>query len=344
MKIPAPLIVATLVLCTATAPLTAQVVYSREIAVTSGDPVLPLTQAPIDTGDPLYNSGLPHTQRIYTDKNYYYFDPDSGIASAPATLPPNIKIDPNTLVTVTGIGTSDPFLRIIGARSTLWNYSIGSSSTIGSIGGVPVPFLSIASLAAPNRDDLTAIANGAFYSVAANGAVTQIYSITGGTSAGEFSFDTRYHAYGPNGLLYALDYGNNRVQMLDPGAAFAAVGQFTLQAGVTTANLQFAIGATGDLYFGDGLGGGSAYAADGTFLDAFALPGSVTGAAFTGNPYLSTDAGGGVYVFDTTGFHQYAVSAIPEPSTYAALLGLAAMIFTLRKRRGKNNSEGRVTR
>ncbi len=28
--------------------------------------------------------------------------------------------------------------------------------------------------------------------------------------------NTHYHAYGPNGLLYLLDYDNNRMLMLDP--------------------------------------------------------------------------------------------------------------------------------
>ena len=192
------------------------------------------------------------------------------------------------------------------------------------------------SLAAANRTTVTAIADGSLFSINFDtGAATQRFAIAGGALPGEFSLETAFHTYGPDGLLYVLDYGNGRVQSLDPAAAFAPVGEIALQSGVTTANMQFAIGPTGNLYLGDGLGGGSSYAADGTFLGAFSLPGTVTGITPRAGSqfYLSTDATGGVYAFDTTGFHQYAdASVVPEPGASALVLGSVAAILVLRRR------------
>lgn len=343
-------LLAALALAAATAPLAAQTVsYVRDLTFPpewSGTiPVLPMVQSPIDTSDPLYNPALPDMQWIITAaESIYNFDPTTGIVSSLQFLPGNIKVAPDSLATLTGVGTSTPTLEILGRRNTLYVLDIRNWLTKDSLSGVSVPLGIVYSLAAYGNN-LTAMADAAVladdglsfiqfsigYSITtATGAVTPVFGTSGnGSAPGQFNA-AYYHTYGPNGLLYVLDYGNDRVQMLDPKNAFAPVGQFTLQSGVTTANMQFAIGPTGNVYLGDGLGGGSSYAADGTYLGTFILPDTVTGDPFVGTPYLSTDATGDVFVFDTTGFHQYQdSSAVPEPPTYAlafsALLGAVLM-------------------
>jgi hypothetical protein len=224
-------------------------------------------------------------------------------------------------------------LRILNSRSFLYSFDPATGLQVRP--AVRLPIGSATSLAAQGNH-LTMIADERGYSVdPGTGAVTEIFEIAGGTALGEFSVDTHFHAYGANGLMYVLDYGNGRMQMLDPEDSFAAVGQFDLQAGVTTANFQFAIGSTGNIYLGDGVGGGSFYTADGTYGGLFTLPGAVVGTPppeFSSS-YLSTDQNGGVYVFDSTGFHQYRdASVVPEPST-AGLLAGAVFLMAMRRRR-----------
>lgn len=78
-----------------------------------------------------------------------------------------------------------------------------------------------------------------------------------------------YLPFAPDGKLYVLDYGNERMVSFDPGNGFEQIGEFSLCTELTPedlqiANTQFAIGRDGSFYLGDGLGGGSPYGADGT--------------------------------------------------------------------------------
>jgi len=165
-----------------------------------------------------------------------------------------------------------------------------------------------------------------------DGTGTVIFTMGPGTAPGDFS-SSLYQSYGPDGKLYVLDYGNGRVQVLDPKNGYAAVGQFNLASGVTTANMQFAISNTGTLYFGDGTGGGTAYTSDGTYLGAFSSPASTSNHA--GTPYMSVDGIGDVFVFDTTGAHEFTDSpSAPEPSSISLLLIGIAGAAIYRKRRG----------
>jgi hypothetical protein len=161
------------------------------------------------------------------------------------------------------------------------------------------------------------------------GGYSLVFGDLGG-GPGQFN-DARYQAYGPNDLLYVLDYGNNRMQMLDPANNFDYAGEFPLNPSVTTANIQFGIGPEGNFYLGDGQGGGSWYDSDGTFLGSFALPGAVISQDLSGTPYLTTDFSGHVYVFDETGFHQF--STVPEPSTAALVLGVLTLGGMMKRNR-----------
>jgi hypothetical protein len=89
------------------------------------------------------------------------------------------------------------------------------------------------------------------------------------------------------------------------------------------------------LYQSYGAGGGSMYSSTGTLLDTFALPaGSYT------NPFPALSASyvdytpdGHVFVFDTTGAHQYTV--VPEPSAWGFLSGFALLTLPLMRRRSR---------
>jgi len=202
---------------------------------------------------------------------------------------------------------------------------------------LPSPFIKFInnqadSIAVSQTGQVTMIADTYGYLVnTTTGAGTVIFTIGGGTAPGEFS-SALYQSYGPDGLLYILDYGNGRVQSLDPANNYAPVAQFNLESGVTTANMQFAISNNGNLYFGDGDGGGTAYSSNGTFLGAFSS--GETATVDSGQSYVSVDGEGDVYVFDSTGEHEFLDSpSVPEPSTISLMLiGIAGAVF-YRKRR-----------
>jgi hypothetical protein len=283
--------------------------YVRDLDFGAIALTLPLTQAPVDRSDPLYDSALPDLQwLVSTDHDSYEFDAGAGAMSIWG-LPDFIQVDEWSLQALTGIGTSAPKALILGIRNTL---SLFDRTTRVLLQRLSVPLYEVHSIAAPDRTHLTAIATATAGSPVVGhtidlqtGAATEVFGLNGeGSAPGQFSA-AYYHTYGPNGLLYVLDYGNNRVQSLDPDNAYAPVSQFSFAGGVTTANMQFAIGSNGTIYLGDGLGGGTAYTSGGSFLGAFALPVAATPPPNGVTPYISTDQTGAVFVFDATGFHQY---------------------------------------
>ena len=194
---------------------------------------------------------------------------------------------------------------------------------------------SVESMAVSQQGQVTMIADDTGYLVdTMAGTGTQIFAENGGSLPGEFS-DAFYQDYGPNGLLYVLDYGNGRVQALDPANNCMTVvkDSFDLATDVTTANMQFAIGSDGTFYFGDGAGGGTYYASDGTYLGAFSSPVSTPTPAV--QPYLSADSTGDVFVFDSTGDHEFTDSsaAAAEPSSISLMLiGITGAAIYRRRR------------
>jgi hypothetical protein len=150
-----------------------------------------------------------------------------------------------------------------------------------------------------------------------SGAEAAVFGLGGnadGNGPGEFN-NARYHSYGPDGRCYVLDYGNGRVQVLDPNDSYAYVSEIAIDAGVV--NMTFAIDPnSGKLYLGDGAGGGFVYEPDGTFVEHFMLPeGSYTNPFTNGiNPYLATTQDGYVFVLDNTGAHQYSMPPPPTPT------------------------------
>ena len=332
------MLAALLLAALAPAPALAQITYESEVVVPAfEDPnntlvVIPTVQTPTSPSDPLYNPALDPAQFLITDAGYYKYTTSS--ISNPAAFPNVIKLDPLSMVAIIGQGTNDPVAYIYSNPLVqLIRYDLTTNTIV-----LPSPFLDFFSnkadsLAVSQTGGVTMIADGLGYSVdPSKGTGTLIFNGNGGGNApGQFS-NALYQDYGPNGLLYVLDYGNQRVQVLDPANAFAPVGQFALQAGL--ANMAFAIGPDGNFYFGDGNGGGQAYTANGTYEGSFATGTSTPTTATSNAPYVSADGKGDVFVFDSTGAHQFLdTSVVPEPATWALfILGLVGLFAIGRQR------------
>ncbi len=204
----------------------------------------------------------------------------------------------------------------------------------------------INSLAALNASEITVIGlNASLQTVgfavnAATGNATEVFGATQGSGDGQVN-NALYESYGPDGLLYVLDYGNQRVQVFAPcrnpdgsPCAYTYVRQFAISSNVE--NAQFGIGADGNLYFADGEGGGYAYDSNGDPLGTFSLPAGYANAQTnymairTGVDEITTDALNDIFVYDATGMHIYQddSTAAPEPGSLGLLvagaIGIAA--------------------
>jgi hypothetical protein len=332
-----------LILCALSAStLCAEVSFVRDLSSLGYmDILLPQTKAPIDTSDPLYDPDLPDRQWITTIDKLHLFDP-TGFVYDLKFLPTPTRVNPTSRTAMAGVNTTEPILYVWGARAVLHTIRLNIAEPGDPIvtSFFPVAMGFVHSMAAADRTNLTMLGTGdghivGLYSVDVNdGSLVRSITFTPGTAPGEFSLETYYHTYAPNGLVYLLDYGNSRMQAFDPADDFSFVSEFAFESSVLTANMQFAIGPTGKLYLGDGLGGGSYYSATGDFLGTFSLDTPFDPTLDIGVPYLSTDSFGHIYVFDNTGFHQYLDTAVvPEPASFAWLLGAGALFFTYIRRR-----------
>lgn len=314
----------------------AQVEYVRELigteGIADGSPLMKITQ------DPIYYSDTPTQTLITLNGQIFQVDSTTGVVSSSSFLPDGVFLASYSQISIVGQGSTQPYYYIAGAQGEMLTINPLRNTVVY----VPPPFIQLAartfySMAAQSRasaeisliyaDENSMTAQAMINRETGVGTETSVMS-----SLGSEAF---YQSYGQDGLLYILDYGNDRMVSFDPANAFAQTGTFDLNTGVTTANIQFAIGVNGNFYLGDGLGGGSTYAPDGTYLNSFALPEGVGGDPFTGDSYLSTDSAGRVYVYNSaTGFHQYQdMSVVPEPSTYALVIGGILGALACRRRR-----------
>ncbi len=118
-------------------------------------------------------------------------------------------------------------------------------------------------------------------------------------------------APGADGLTRLLDYDNARVLTLNrsPGEGESVIqGSFALDAGVTSVN-SLGVSSWGNIYVGDGSGGGSVYNLAGDLLQTFSTTTSVA-VPVLGDPYINALKDGTIDVFDATGYHQYFDSTI----------------------------------
>lgn len=317
----------------------AQVEYMREIPVPAGaTEIISVSQAPYVTDDPGVINALPN---ISTNTSQFYsLDPLGGVYSEGRYYAPNFKIRSFCHLTWLGKSTADNLEQnIVGSGPTLilvydggyiQTYDVKKEQRTNSV-NIPMEFEGISSVAARSLNNpISVLSESQHYTVDhLTGAVT-LQPLAGVDAA-----TTQFMAYGANGLLYVLDYGNNRIASFDPDNAFAPISSFNLQTGVTTANVQFAIGITGSFYLADGLGGGSYYNSLGEFQGIFTLPGDATTSTYWGESYITTGADGSVYVYDSAyRFQPYQdISVIPEPSTCALTIGTLLGALILRRRR-----------
>lgn len=188
------------------------------------------------------------------------------------------------------------------------------------------------SVAALSLNPISLLADNSHYTVDPFTGETTERSLAGVDTA-----TTRFMSYGADGLLYVLDYGNDRIATFDPNNnfAFLPLKSFALNPDpeILVANQQFAIGVNGSFYLADGQGGGSYYNSLGQYQGTFGLPTDPVLNPYTGASFINTDAEGNIFVYDSAkGLHQYQdTSIVPEPGT-VALIGLGALALLFRRR------------
>jgi hypothetical protein len=348
------------VVATAVAPARAQVTYRTDVPIDTtrvsfllSTPYTPLAQGETPNGGA---SPPPHLGLIFgigpiNRPSYFTYDTRTGEPLSPDPgIMPSIILDQSSHLAMyyeQGTATPGPRGYFFTALSQLIEYNfvtltIQTSPIVDSM--VQVYAMSASrhngvALTGMDVDGFINGVNGGFFVDADTGAATPIFSLNGGSALGQFATDTRFLSYGPNGLLYVLDYGNNRVQGLDPTNGYAPVFAFTLSSSSPITNSQFSLDSAGNFYFGDGAGGGSVYDAAGNFVEAFSLPAGSYTAVGPGQAYTSATTDGTLLVYDPTGMHFYslgAAAAAPEPSSLAlpavSLLAIAPAGTRLRVR------------
>jgi hypothetical protein len=137
-------------------------------------------------------------------------------------------------------------------------------------------------------------------------------------------------AVGPNGTVYALDPGNNRI------AIYSATGTFesAIPLTGTTASTTLAVNSAGLVFTANGDGGGDIYSTATDSLYGYFSSSALDGADSSGATSLYLDPNGDLYLYDSpTGFHVFDTALIPEPATWGLLIGGAGLGLALLRKR-----------
>ncbi|CAN5580284.1 hypothetical protein BH09VER1_BH09VER1_32290 [soil metagenome] len=312
------------------APASAQVDYVREIVEPEGiTKLVPTIQAPYETSRADYSAPASPTFYFFTTTHFYSVDSSTGVVAPETPLAADVKLNVASTAVLAGQNTPLPIFFVISQLNTLAEDSFINEVVESTPRLQPTP-RTYSSLAARSLDGtlLSLIAGNQHFTADRTTGELIEQPLAGVDMSAAF-----YHSYGQDGLLYVLDYANNRMASFDPDNAFAAVGGFDLMTGIITANVQFAIGINGSFYLADGLGGGSYYNAAGAYQGTFSLPEGTPAVPYNPASYVSTDSAGRVYVIDSvTGFHQYQdASVVPEPGTWGLVVGAGALLLAARR-------------
>ena len=198
---------------------------------------------------------------------------------------------------------------ITGARSAFYGYDMlrlarQEITTLSTDPATP-PYTAGNALLSTGPYSSLLTTNGGIYaldSTGNNGQVTPFITAQG-SGEGQLSNPSALNV-GPDGRLYVLDSGNNRIQKFDLTTG-AYLDGFSFPAGITVSPTSLAISTEGHIYVGDGVGGGFVFSLAGTLLTTFhppaADPSWVDGGLLDNGggvgSFLNYDGQGNVFVY-----------------------------------------------
>lgn len=285
-------------------------------------------QTPTDgTSDPFYLFATKAFHRVAYDSggfNRQFGEVGAETAWYPAVAFPNgnIALGAGTEVSYTPRQTPyppptngpDPVYHqpamMTGARNALYDYGLTRQTrenlvTVSTDPATP-PYTPGNALLVTGPNSTLLTTNGGIYALDTtdgNGQVTPFITAQG-SGPGQLSNPSALNI-GPDGLLYVLDSGNNRIQKFDRTTG-AYRGEFSLPGGVTVSPTSLAISTEGHLYLGDGVGGGFVFNLTGTLLSTFHPPaadpswvdgGLIAGSSVGVGSFLSYDGKGNVFTY-----------------------------------------------
>jgi hypothetical protein len=319
-----------------TGPLRAQLSYVGDVTLPAAhDYILPqngiMPAVLVDNSNPrpLFTVSYPYDLTA---------NPDSlNVAGYPGT-----KLTTASLTAYPGYNSTAGNIYLTGPQRGFYVVNVPTESEVRYTLSIVIITGTINTLAATGDATPVLVTNNQIYQLTLNNnndaasATVLIDSIGNGGRLGTAGHGT----FGPDGLFYVLNQVNGvtSVESYDLANAGLFKNSFTVPSN-TSLSGGMAISPTGHMYLGDGAGGLSEYDLNGNLLANFSYTGGGTDNSATGGAsFVSLDHLGDIFVYDsTTGMHEYFdATAIPEPATYAAIFGVAALVLAAWRRRPLN--------
>jgi DNA-binding beta-propeller fold protein YncE len=312
------LVVGCLVSSAAHGSILLESVYDSGVAAFSpGDVVIGLTTAggaarvfTIGTffESPLYNGSLSYTRREFAYSPVMFVNASSLVAANPS-IPDRVFISGRPVVVPINL----LYTLFLGPPTSFSAASFGPGSTPAGLASDASGVVYMSRSAAIEK-----------YSVGSDPTIAP--SLTFGTSGAGTLNSPSALALGPDGLLYVVDAGNNRIAAFNTDGDF--ISDFDLLEPVDPSAV--AIGSNGWMYLADGNGGGDIYDIyTGTLLGSFQssalnnpTPGSRTSLALDEGHLYLYDANSGLHVFEIP---------TPEPATGPMLFLAGGAVLVWRR-------------